>query len=290
MKTRSFLLIVLSGILWGTSGVFFNLMTPKGFAPLQMTFIRASVSALMLSLGLFIFNKKTFKIPLKQIPVYMLSGAFMFLAAACYYSAIDASSVSTAVILMYTAPIFVMTYSVLFLGERLTGLKLLSVAMMLAGCALVSGIIGGMKFSFWGVFLGIMAGVCYAGYNVVAKISTMKGISPVSTSLYSFIFMAVTSFFFGDPAGIVSLASADPLSNIPLMLGLGLFTCVIPYSIYTVSLKDIPVGTASSLGMIEPLSATVYSVVFFSEKLSVPLVIGMVLIISAVFILNKNID
>ena len=206
MKTRSFLLIVLSGILWGTSGVFFNLMTPKGFAPLQMTFIRASISALMLSLGLLIFNKKTFKIPLKQIPVYMLSGAFMFLAAACYYSAIDASSVSTAVILMYTAPIFVMTYSVLFLGERLTGLKLLSVAMMLAGCALVSGIIGGMKFSFWGVFLGIMAGVCYAGYNVVAKISTI----PITRGTLSFSEKNTTLYTVAERGSIIPRELAVP--------------------------------------------------------------------------------
>ena len=290
MKTRSFLFIVLSGILWGTSGVFFNLLTPRGFAPLQMTAIRASVSAVVLGIGLLIINKSSFKLPIKRLPTVMLSGTFMFLAAACYYSAIDASSVSTAVILMYTSPIFVMAYSVIFLGERLTKLKLLSLVMMLAGCALVSGIIGGMKFSFWGVLLGLLAGICYAGYNIAAKINTIKGVAPITTALYSFIFMAISSLIFGNPAGIVSNAAADPLTIVPLMLGLGLFTCVIPYSLYTVSLKDIPVGTASALGMIEPLSATVYSVVFFGENLSAPLVIGMALILSAVFVINKNID
>ena len=53
-------------------------------------------------------------------------------------------------------------------------------------------------------------------------------------------------------------------------------------------LKDVPAGTATALGIIEPLSATVFSVVFLGENLTAPLVIGMVLILGAVFALAKQ--
>ena len=58
--------------------------------------------------------------------------------------------------------------------------------------------------------------------------------------------------------------------------------------IQTLGLKELPAGVASSLGIIEPMSATVFSVVFFNENLSVLNVCGIILILFAVFILSKT--
>ena len=75
---------------------------------------------------------------------------------------------------------------------------------------------------------------------------------------------------------------------IPLIVGIGVFTCILPYVFYTLGLRDVPAGTATALGIIEPLSATVFSVAFLGEKLTAPLIIGMVLILAAVFALAKQ--
>lgn len=147
MHKKSLLYIVLAGIMWGTSGIFFNLLEPYGFSPIQMTAMRGVVAAISMSTYMLISNRSLFKVSKRDIPLVIGGGLSMFLTAYFYYFAIQESSVSTAVILMYTAPIFVMAFSVAFLGEKLNTIKALSVLFMIIGCALVSGIVGGVRFS-----------------------------------------------------------------------------------------------------------------------------------------------
>jgi D-glycero-D-manno-heptose 1,7-bisphosphate phosphatase len=56
------------------------------------------------------------------------------------------------------------------------------------------------------------------------------------------------------------------------------------------ALRDVPAGTASALSIVEPMSATVFSVAFLNEKMTVPAVCGIVLILLAVFLLSREDD
>jgi drug/metabolite transporter (DMT)-like permease len=51
-------------------------------------------------------------------------------------------------------------------------------------------------------------------------------------------------------------------------------------------MRDLPAGTASALGIVEPMAATVYSILFLGERLAVLSLIGIVLILGAVFMLG----
>lgn len=288
MDKKSLLLIVLSGILWGTSGIFFNLLTPYGFSPLQMTAMRGVVAAISMSVFLLISDRKCFRINKKEIFLVLGSGICMFLAAYFYYFAIKASSVSTAVILMYTAPVFVLAYAVAFLGEKLNIIKAFSIAFMIIGCALVSGVVGGIKLSFAGVALGLSAGITYSGYNIFTKIQMMHKVNSKTSSVYSFIVMALISLCFCNPPQMVQITAQKPLIIIPLIIGIGVCTCVLPYFLYSTALKKIPAGTATALGIIEPMAATVFSVAIFGEKLSVFSAIGIILILGSCVALSKS--
>jgi len=286
-KNKALICVILAGVLWGTSGLFVHYLAPYGLTSLQMACIRGTVAAVCMSAYVALTHRPLLHITRRQLLLAACSGACTFLSAASYYAAIQASSVSTAVILMYTSPIYVMILSVLFLGEKLTPRKLLSVGMMLAGCALVSGIVGGMKFSVLGIFLGLFSGVAYSGYNLVTKIQMRNGCSPITASMYSFIFMSLFSLLFSQPAGILEVAAAAPVS-IPLMLACGVCTFVLPYFLYTTSLQTLPAGTASALGIVEPLAATVFSILFLKERLTIFSACGMVIIALAVYLLSSH--
>ena len=288
MKKTAFIYIILAGVFWGTSGIFFNVLKPYGFTSLDMTVMRDTVAAVLFSIYVFIKDKHLFKVRLKELLLFACSGLSVFGTAYSYFAAIEASSVSTAVVLMYTAPVFVMAFSVAFLGEKLTKLKLLAVVLMIAGCALVSGIVGGMELSFTGVLLGLFSGVVYSAYNIFTKIEMMKGCNSLSATVYCFIFMGLTSLFACDLPEMVLKITLDPVVIIPLILGIGLCTCVLPYFLYTMALKDIPAGTASALSIIEPMSATIFSVTIFGEALTVPSVVGIILVLAAVFLLGRE--
>ena len=56
---------------------------------------------------------------------------------------------------------------------------------------------------------------------------------------------------------------------------------------YTKAMRTLPAGTASALGIVEPMAATVFSIAFLDERLSVISVAGIILILLAVFLLGK---
>lgn len=288
MKKRAVLYIVIAGILWGSSGIFFNLLRPYGFTPMHMTAMRGCVAGILMPLYILCANRKLFRASFKEMPLFIGSGLAMFAAAFCYYAAIEASSVSTAVILMYTAPVFVLIYSVLFMGEKLTGIKVAAVALVVVGCALVSGITGGMDLNFWGVILGFGAAITYSIYNILTKYEMNHKDNSLTATAYSFIVMGVAAVSTCNPGQLVAITATDPAAILPLIIGIGVCTCVLPYFLYTLALRDIPAGTASALGIIEPLAATIFSVVLFHEVLSVPAVVGIVLILGAVVVLSKG--
>jgi drug/metabolite transporter (DMT)-like permease len=288
MKKSALIYIVLAGILWGTSGIFVNLLSPYGFTPVQMTCMRSVVSAVGMGVYLLLRDKSAFRVSLPQLFMFALSGAAVFGTATLYFAAIGHSSVSTAVVLMYTAPVFVMAYSVAFLGEKFNLRKAVAVVLVIGGSVFVSGLIAGARFSLLGTLLGLASGLAYSAYNVVTKIQMLKNCNPLSATFYSFSVMALISLCTCHPAQIVHLAAPKPVYLTLLMIGIGIFTCVSPYLLYTLALRDIPAGTAASLGIIEPMAATIFSVTLFGEKLSLASIVGIVLILVSVFLLSKS--
>ena len=288
MRNKALIYIILSGIFWGTSAIFANMLSPFGFSSLQMTAMRGVVAAVVMCAYIFLKDRTLFRVKPSHFLLFALGGLFTFLSAFFYYDSIKRASVSVAVMLMYTSPVFVMAYSVAFLGEKFTLKKAVSIVCVLVGCALISGIFGGVEFNLMGVIMGLMAGVCYSAYNIVAKIQMDKGCNPLSSTVYGFMFMGLFALLSADIPGIFELASANPPVTYPLMIGLGIFTVALPYFLYTASLKYIPVGTAAILGMIEPMTATILGVALFGDSITVVSCVGIILILAAVFILAKE--
>ena len=229
-----------------------------------MTAVRGLVSFISMAVYALIKDRGLFKFKPKEIVYFIPIGTTLFSTATLYYTAMTMTSVSTAVVLMYMAPVYVTVFSILFLGEKLSKLKLSSIAAMLVGCALVSGIIGGIAFDGIGILLGILSGVSYATYNIVTKIALKNGVNAVTTTVYSFLVMAIIAISVSSPAQIIEKATDTPLTTSPLLIGLGIVTFVIPYFLYTLAMRDLPAGTASALGIVEPMAATVFSVIFLA--------------------------
>ena len=98
--------------------------------------------------------------------------------------------------------------------------------------------------------------------------------------------MATFALLTSSPDEIVTIVAKKPLMAILLMMGMGVFTSALPYFLYTLGLKNLQAGTASSLGVIEPLAATLYDILLFDAKFDFYNVFGVVLIVSAVIILS----
>lgn len=285
MKKSALFYIILAGMLWGTSGVFSTVLKPYGFSPVQLTASRGIVSGVAIALYALIFNRKLFRVSGKQLLLHAVAGVAVFCTAFSYYTAIRASSISTAAVLMYTCPAFVMGFSVAFLGEKLNLKKFLCVLAMLAGCMLVSGIVSGLTFSFWGIVWGLGSGILYSVYCILSKVEAMHGYSSLTATLYHFMTMGVVGLFFIDLPTYKVAVAQSPIFTVPMVIAMGLCTCVIPYFLFSLSLEDVPVGVASALGIVEPVAATLYGI-FFKEYPSPSMWIGIVLVLGSCVILG----
>ena len=288
MKRLALLFVITAGILWGTSGLFVSVIAPYGISSIQMSFIRGSVSFLIISAFTFIFRRRAFRTSLRLIPLFALVGLSLFGTAGCYYSSMQMTSVSTAVILMYTAPIYVSVFSLLVWKEKFTKSKVIALITIFVGCCLVSGIVGGISFNAMGILLGFLSGISYAVYNILTKLLMKLECDPLSVTVYGFFFMSLFSGIVSKPHLAIKAAVLNPHPLILLFIGLGVITFVLPYFLYTLSMRSLPCGTVSALGIIEPLSATVFGVMLLNESLSVFSVIGIIMILISTVILGRS--
>lgn len=275
-------------MLWGSSGLFVHFLAPYGFSSLQLTAVRGTVAFLCMLGFVLVKRRAALRIPLWQIPLFLGIGVSLFGTAACYFISMQATSVATAVVLMYTAPVYVLIFSILFLKERLTPIKAVAIASTLLGGCFVSGVIGGLRLDLFGILMGLLSGISYGAYNILTKIALQKNASPCSTTLYGFFFMSLIALSASRPLEIFTYTATQPAILIPVLIGLGIVTYIIPYVLYTLGLRGLPAGTASALGIIEPMTATIYAALFLKQELSVLAVVGIVLILAAVPLLSRS--
>ena len=289
MKSKAFALVILAGILWGTSGIFVHYLAPLGYTSMQMTAMRAIVGAAVMTVYALVRDRGLFRIRKLELCIFALTAIGLFGTGTFYFASMQASSISTAVVLMYMAPLYVTVFSVLFFGERLNAAKVISVILMLAGCALVSGIVtDGLTVNMPGIAMGVLSGISYGAYNILTKLSMRLGISPKKASCWVFMLTAVIAVFMCEPADLIKTAAAEPALSISLTLGIGVVTFVLPYLCYTVAMKHLDAGTTSSLGIVEPMSATLFGYIFLGEALDVWSGMGVALIITAVLLLSRG--
>ncbi len=283
------LLIILAGCFWGSMGIFVRRLSTFGFSPIQIVALRITVAALVFSLLLLIKDRSGFRIAWRDLPLFLgLGFGSILFFTVCYFSAITVMPLSTAAILLYTSPIWIMLMSMLFFREKLNRIKLIALALAFAGCVLVSGI-SGDGLTLTGLLLGLGSGIGYGLYSILGTIALRK-YSPYTVTTYTFLFAAAGSWLVCQPADMISkLSAADHLTGLLLFCVLtGLVTAVIPFLAYTLGLRTVEASRAGILATVEPLVATLVGILVFSEPLTLLSGLGIVLILAAVILLNRK--
>ena len=280
-------LILLAGCFWGSMGIFVRRLTDYGFSSIQIVAIRVTLAALIFCMLLLIKDPSGFRISVKDIPLFLgLGFGSILFFTVCYFTAITMMPLSTAAILLYTSPIWIMLMSVLFFREKLTGRKLLALALAFAGCVLVSGISEeGMTLT--GLLVGLGSGIGYGLYSILGTVA-LRRYSPYTVTTYTFAFAALGAWLICRPAEMLAKFAAAP--NLPGLVFFcfltALVTAVIPFLAYTLGLQTVEASRAGILATVEPLVATLIGVAVFSEPLTLLSGLGMLLILAAVVLLN----
>ena len=283
------LLVMLAGVFWGSMGIFVRTMSGWGFSSIQITAVRLTLASVFFLILLLLRSPADLQIRLRDIPLFLALGVISILFfTICYFTAITMLSLSTAAILLYTSPIWVMLMSVVFFHEKFTSRKLLALAMAFGGCILVSGLSGG-SISTAGLLFGLGSGIGYALYSIFGTVA-LRRYSPLTVTTYAFLIAAAGIQFISPPAELASLfaAAVSPAKAVLFAVVMALFSAVTPYLLYTLGLARVEASKAAILATVEPLVATLVGVLVFSEPLTVSSLIGILLILAAIVLLNTK--
>lgn len=288
MKKIAVLLIVVAGTLWGIIGYFVRTLQENSIDSMQIVAIRMTISAFTFGLYALLFNRKLFEIKLKDLWCFIGSGVVsVAVFSFCYFKCIQYSSLSMASILLYTAPIFVMLFSVFLFKEKLTMTKVMSLVMAFCGCLFVTGVFTqNVVINVVAVMFGVMSGVCYALYSIFSRLALNSGYSPLTITLYTFVFSAIASVLVIDVKPVFEYMT-DSTYNFLYCIVFALLSSVVPYVTYTIGLKYVKPSTASIIASIEPVVATVMGALVFDEAVQVPFgYIGIALVIASIVLIN----
>ena len=296
MKKIAVLFPIISGGLWGSAGIFIRKLSDFGLNSYTIISSRVLIALIILFIGILILDKSLLKIKLKDAWVFMASGILGMLGLNfCYNESVNHLSLSLAAVLLSLSPIFVIFIAAILFKEKITLRKISCMLLAILGCILASGLLEnntGMKLSAIGILIGLLSAFFYALYSVVSKIAMGKGYEALTITFYSLLTLEIVLLPFTDWNILKDFVISSPVNNSIFMLLHSVFTSVLPYVLYTVSLSYIEAGKTSILAAGgEPISAMLLGMLFFSEVPTILSLIGLILTIVALSLLcmpSKN--
>ena len=273
--------ITAGAALWGFIGIFLNSLS--GFSSANLLAVRSLITAVLLFAFIAVKDYKLLKIRLRDIWYFIGTGIISFASYSfAYFAAIRLTSMAVAAILLYTSPIFVTVMSIFVFKEKLTLKKAAAVILAFSGCILITGLGTEMQLNIKGLCAGLISGFCYALYSIFGKIA-LKKYSTLTVTAYTFLFASIAVLPLADFGNIS--ANLD-IHTMLKFIFFALATGLVPYALYTYGLSRTPAGKASVIACIEPVTASLAGYFILSEEISVKTILGIILVLSAVIVLQ----
>jgi DME family drug/metabolite transporter len=297
---RGVLLVLLAAGLWGTLGTLYKVGTDNfGVTPLAVVFWRAGLAALCLGVALGVLTpalgRGTDLLKVRRADLSLFA-AFGLLGVTAFYLlyiyAVVLVGVAVAVVLLYTAPVFVALMAWRWLGEGFGPRKVAALAMTFAGCALVARIYDPslLKVNALGILCGIGSAITYALYSILGKVSLRRGYHIATMSLYVYATGTLGLLVVAVVAGPGQLLAMGANMQVwGFLLFIALVQTIGALWAYTAGLRHLEAGVASILATFEPLVATLLAFFVLHERIEWPQLAGGALILAAVALLQVRV-
>ena len=287
---RGYLLAMLAAAGWAVGGLtakWLFVTTGADLDPATLSASRALLSTIILVVFLALFRRRELVVRLRDLPFLACFGVLgLALVHFTYFATIQLTSVPTAILLEYLAPILVLVVSVLVLGERMTWALPIGVALSVAGCALMVGAIGGdgLKVSPAGIGWGLASAVFFALYTVMGKYAARR-FSPWTLLTYGL--GAATLFW------LAYLGGLGPILNVlrdgrtfAAVTVMSVVSTIVPFGAFLAALHHIDATKASITATLEPVLAGIasYLIPVLYAPLTALQLLGGGLVIAAVVV------
>lgn len=285
-KIVGYLFIFLSAFCFSLTGIISSLLFKNGIKTYDLIIMQSAVQILMIG-TYYSFNKfKDLKVSIEDLKTIGLQGLFANVPVAVfYYIAIQRTNVSIACLLLFTSPIFVTLYYIIFEKQQSNIGEIIAVITTFIGSVLVLNI-SPNNFShvdILGILAGILSSISYAFYNIYAD-KKLKNYSPGTILFYC----AIVVFIFISIINQGFYSRIDQMNFKLLRYAIPLFavTNTLPVVFLYSGIKKIGAQTASIIATGEVPFTMILSFFVLNEKLNSLQIFGSILIIGAILSLT----
>jgi len=273
--------VAAAAIIWGSNGVIVNWVPYDAYT---IAFFRVLFASLTLLPIVLLTRKSETMSAVRSWRVMLSLGLLLALGWTLLFHSMKLIAIANAVLLNYTAPIFVALLAPLFLKEKLEKSTLLALAISVAGIVVISyqQNLQISDLNLLGVILGLLAGLTYAGFIILSK----RALSSFSSQVVAFYSYSVASIFLF-PFVIGTDLSLDLASWI-LLLVLGVFNTGFAVTLYLKGLGMVKAQKAVVFTYLEPASAVVFGFLFLAQQPTSLMLVGGFLILIAGYIVASR--
>jgi drug/metabolite transporter (DMT)-like permease len=270
----------------------------SGLSAFRLTQIRTIGAFLVLFLYVYLKNKQSLRINRKELPILIAFGVFGFAAVNLFYFlAIQRLNVGVALIIEFTAPIWIALWMRFIQKKIVSRLMWWGLVIGLTGLVLIAQVWRGLTLDGLGVTFAVLDAFALALYFLVGeKLVGVK--SSEATMAWGFgissAFFAIIqpwwTFPFDELGRVVELTGRLAGISIPtyyLILWIIVLGTAVPYFLVLNGLRGLSAATSSSIGMLEPVFGGIFAWIFLYEKLNFIQSVGAVVVLIGIYLANR---
>lgn len=303
---RGYFYIAAATFCWGLSAALGRAMFTGRFSggtlvlraidPLVLAQSRSTFALLILAPILFFQNRAALRVRGPHLAQFFLLGiAGLAGSNYFYYFAIEKTTVATAIVLQYVAPVWVLLYMLARRRQRPTPLRISGVLLAVVGCALAVGeiatrgrfpwlAISGVRFHPLGVAAAELAAITFAFYNVYGQ-HLLQIYQRWTVLVYSLLGAAVFWLLVDPPWKIAAQHYSG--GQWLFMLGFAILSMLVPFSLYFAGLQHLDPTRAIVTACLEPVWAILLTAMILGELVSPMQVVGIVVVLAATILVQR---
>lgn len=282
---KGFLNASISGIAFGLIPLFAIPVLATGMHSTSVLIYRYAFGCLAM-LGMLMFHRTRMWLAFGDFLRILLLSAMYAVSSIALIEGYNYMASGIATTLLFSYPVWTLLLSVVFLHERLSLTTAVAIGIAVAGVFFLSGILdgNGSMEGLTGLFLLLLSGFLYAVYMVIFPRMRIRQMPSLKLTFYIFFFaMLILTLYATFTRGRID--PIDTRSQLVNLFLLGVVPTAVSNVTLIVALKQISSTLAAVLGAFEPMTAMCVGILIFGEPLTLPIVIGFVLIITSVLIL-----
>jgi len=254
--------------------------------PLVLYQSRTTLSLLVLFPILAVTRGKSLLAPRRDVVQFFLLGIFGVAASNyLYYLAIQRTNVATAIILQYTAPVWVLVYTVLRGRQHVSTRRITAVGLSVVGCALAVGFVGmgRLRIDSLGMTAALLAAFSFAFYNIAGH-SVLERYDRWKVLLWVLISASSFWLFVNPPWKVI--AAHYGREQWAFLLVFSLVSVLAPFFCYFAGLQCLEPARAVVASCLEPVFSILLAAAVLGELLRPLQTLGIVIVLVAIVLIQ----